>query len=297
MPGVTIFEGNTYDEVTLREALVGTQYVFVNTNGFAIGEKAEIYWGIRLYELAREFGVIHFVYAGLEYASKLGNFNPKYRTPNLDGKGKVVDYLKSQPTSPMAWSCLTSCPYLQGLSGRLAPRQDPSNPGTWVFSLPLGTAKCPLIDLDDYGRYARWVFDTPERSNGMELHVATEDIAWKDLVAAFAEISGQKAVYKDTTLDEYFASGFFMHPDAKIGATTSPGDPTLVTVREIFTGFWNFWKDELTKRDYRLLDDILPSRVKSVKEWMIKTGYTGEVLSAPSDYRDGHTVRRLQDHA
>ena len=125
IPGVTIFEGDSYDEPTLREALVGIQYGFANTNGFAIGEKNEIYWGIRLYELAREFDIVHFIYAGLEYASKLGNFNPRYRTPNLDGKGKVVEYLKSQPTSPMAWSILMSCPYIQGLSGRLAPRQDP----------------------------------------------------------------------------------------------------------------------------------------------------------------------------
>src|SRR6201999_1706536 len=117
-----IFEGETYDEPTLRKAFDGVEYVFANTNGFAIGEKAEIYWGIRLYELAREFGLKHFVYAGLEYASKLGNFHPKYRTGHLDGKGKVVDYLKSQPTAPMAWSCLTSCLYAETLWELLAPR-------------------------------------------------------------------------------------------------------------------------------------------------------------------------------
>ena len=100
--GVLIFEGDAYDEPTLRKVFVDIDYAFVNTNGFAIGEKAEIYWGIRLYELGREFGVKHFIYAGLEYASKLGNFDPKYRTGHLDGKGKVVDYISTQPTSPMA---------------------------------------------------------------------------------------------------------------------------------------------------------------------------------------------------
>jgi hypothetical protein len=280
IPGVTIFEGDCYDERALREAFVGIEYVFANTNGLAIGEKNEIYWGIRLYELAREFGIVHFIYAGLEYASKLGNFNPKYRTPNLDAKGKVVDYVKSQPTSPMAWSCLTSCPYIEGLSQRLAPRPDPSDPGTWVFTAPLGAARCPLIYLEDYGKYARWMFDNPERSNGMELHVATEDIAWADLVTAFTEATGRKAVYRDLDLDEYFASGFYPYPNAKIGAAMNPTEPTLVTVKENFSGFWNTWKDELTKRDYDLLDEILPSRVKSVKEWMVKTGYTGEVHSA-----------------
>lgn len=43
LPEVTIFEGNTYDEPTLRQAFQGIHCVFANTNGFAIGEKAEIY--------------------------------------------------------------------------------------------------------------------------------------------------------------------------------------------------------------------------------------------------------------
>jgi hypothetical protein len=47
-----------------------------------------------MYELAAEFGVKHFVYGGLEYASKLGNFQAKYRTGHLDGRAK------SQTTSP-----------------------------------------------------------------------------------------------------------------------------------------------------------------------------------------------------
>lgn len=60
-PNITLFEGNSYYEPDLRKAFEGVTHVFANTNGFAIGEKAEIYWGIRLYELAREFGVEHFL--------------------------------------------------------------------------------------------------------------------------------------------------------------------------------------------------------------------------------------------
>jgi uncharacterized protein YbjT (DUF2867 family) len=285
IPGVTIFEGDSYLETDLRKAFEGVKYVFANTNGFAIGEKAEIYWGIRLYELAREFGVEHFLYAGLEYASRLGNFDPKYRTGHLDGKGKVVDYLKAQPTTPMAWSALTSCLYIEGLREILQPFPTPDR--TMVFSAPIGDAKLPLIYLEDYGQYARWLLDNPTRSNGLELHVATEDIAYKDLAAAFTEVTGQKAVYKEVTLDEYFKLGLFPDPDAKIGATNNPNDPTLFTFRENFSGFWNTWKDELTHRDYKLLDEILPSRVKSVKEWMEKTGYDGKPASVLKDYRDG----------
>jgi hypothetical protein len=32
----------------------------------------------------------------------------------------------------------------------------------------------------------------------------------------------------------------------------------------------------LIRRDYKLLDEILPTRVKSLEEWMRKVGYSGE---------------------
>ena len=89
------------------------------------------------------------------------------------------------------------------------------------------------------------------------------------MAATFTEVTGRKAVYRNVTLDEYFTLGIFPEPDAKIGSSSSPDDPTLFT-------FWNCWKDNLTKRDYELLDEILPTRVKSVKEWMIKTKYDGK---------------------
>ncbi|KID80784.1 NmrA-like family domain-containing protein 1 [Metarhizium brunneum] len=287
IPGVTILEGNTYHEPTLREALKDVDYVFANTNGFAIGEMAEIYWGIRIYELCRESRVKHFIYASLEYASKLGNFDPKYRCGHVDGKGKVADYISAQPITPMAWTVVTSCMYMEGLSEFLQPFPDREDPSTLVFAAPLGDGKCPLIYLEDYGHYVRWVFDTPSRSSGMQLHVATEDIAWKDLAAAFTKVTGRKAVYKDLTLDEYFKLPIFPNPEMTVGHSTSGENPTLFTFRENFSGFWNMWKDNLTKRDYELLDEILPSRVKSVQEWMEKSGYTGEPSPVLKDYRDG----------
>ncbi|KAJ5413625.1 hypothetical protein N7509_000252 [Penicillium cosmopolitanum] len=279
IPGVIIFEGETYHEPTLRKALRDVSYVFANTNGLAIGEKAEIYWGIRLYELAREFRVKHFLYAGLEYASKLGNFDPKYRTGNLDGKGKVVDFISHQPTAPMAWSILTSCPYMEGLSEFMRPLPDPHDPGTMVFTAPLGNGKCPLIYLEDYGQYSQWMFDNLTKSRGLELHVGTEDIAWKDLAAVFTTVTGINAAYKDVTLDEYFQLGIWPDANAILGYSAGYDDGSFMTVRKNFSGFWNTWKDNLTKRDYQLLDEILPTRVKSVKEWMVKTGYRGNYAS------------------
>jgi hypothetical protein len=100
------------------------------------------------------------------------------------------------------------------------------------------------------------------------------------------EVTGQKAVYKDVKLDEYFESGIFPDHDAKVGYSGSRDNGTLLTYPEDFSGFWNAWEENLTKRNYALLDEILPTRVKTVKEWMVKTGYNGRPALVLKDSRD-----------
>jgi NmrA-like family len=88
-PSVSITEGDCFNEADLSRAFEGVESCFVNTNGFAVGEKSEIYWGIRIYEIAVFAGVKHFVYGGLDYCSRKAGFNPKYRCHHYDAKGKV----------------------------------------------------------------------------------------------------------------------------------------------------------------------------------------------------------------
>lgn len=65
------------------------QVQFINIDGFNTGEKAEIYWGIRLYELARAAGIKFYVWGNLDYTLRKGNYDPKFRCGHYDGKGRV----------------------------------------------------------------------------------------------------------------------------------------------------------------------------------------------------------------
>lgn len=40
-----------------------------------------------------------------------------------------------------------------------------------------------------------------------------------------------------------------------------------MTFRDNFTGFWNLWKDGIVKRDYVLLDEIHPNRIRTAEQW------------------------------
>lgn len=90
LPNVSLVVGETYEEETLQKAFEGVQLAFVNTNGFAIGEKAEIYWGIRMFEIARQHKLEHFVWSNVDYGTRKGNYDPQFRCGHLDGKGKVA---------------------------------------------------------------------------------------------------------------------------------------------------------------------------------------------------------------
>ena len=54
------------------------------------------------------------------FASQKGNYNPAYRCEHYDGKARVAEWIKSQPSSPpggggMSWTIITSCPYMDML--------------------------------------------------------------------------------------------------------------------------------------------------------------------------------------
>ncbi|KAE9363841.1 NmrA family protein [Stipitochalara longipes BDJ] len=289
LPNVTIVPGDGYNETTLHSAFKNISIAFVNLNGFAIGEKAELYWGIRLFEIASEHGVQHFIWASLDSSYKLSGYQPRFRTGHFDGKAKVADWISGQEGG-MKWSVLTSCMYLETFAEMLAPSKEMvEGEEVTVFKAPVGRGTPPMIYLEDLGRYARWIVENPERSVGLNLRIATANVGWEDVARSFTEVTGRKAVFRDLSLEEYFASGVFGDADRKVGHSVGFDDETLQTYRENFSGFWNTWKEDVLKRsekDYELLDEILPERVRSVGEWMKLTGYNGERGNVLKDYAD-----------
>jgi hypothetical protein len=159
----TVADGrNGHDELTLQRSLHGVDYVWVNTNGFALGEQAEMYWGIRMFELSLRAGAKHFVYSGMDSAYKLSGYDPKCCSGHYEGRGKVsgkkdvdrtivpllilnVEWILSQPTSPMAWTIINPAAYNEMFYELFAPRPDAS--GTYMFTFPMGDGAMPTIYL------------------------------------------------------------------------------------------------------------------------------------------------------
>jgi hypothetical protein len=254
----------------LREGFRGSHGAFVNIDGFNTGEKTEMYWSMRAYELALEEGVRAYVHGNLDYALKKGGSDPRFRTGHYDGKGRVAEWLLRQNEDNrdrMSTSVFTSGPYIDMVVSPLTVMTPLVEDGVVTWRVPLGEGRVPHVAIDDCGYYVRWLFDHPERADGMDLQVAIEHVGYADMAAAFEKVTGHPARYVDTDLDAYWDGPHGGAADQPAGYNADPADKATMTFRDNFTGFWNMWKHDFVTRDYALLDEIHPGRIRTAEEW------------------------------
>ncbi|KZP00641.1 NAD(P)-binding protein [Calocera viscosa TUFC12733] len=280
LPRVSLFEGTYTNEANIWGLFKGAYGAFVNTDGFVIGEKAEVFWGMRIFEIAVAQGVKHYVWAGVYYLTKLGGFDPKYRSGHMDGKGRVTEWLLAQKLKDVTVTVFTTCAYADMLwNGQFSPMK--SEDGSFTFFSSIGNGVLPVIALDDIGTYVRWIFANKERASNLDLSVVTDILPYRDIVTAFVKVTGKKAVWKDLPYDE-FAKIRGMTEDRSAAWAHVPGeyhDPSGMSLKANFHAWWNAWRDSLMtwdKIDVKLLDEINPGRIRSLEEWMRRVGYNGE---------------------
>jgi hypothetical protein len=216
------------------------------------------------------------VYGNLDYGLKKGGYDAKYRCGHYDGKGRIGGWVLQQTLQngkSMGTALFTTGPYIAMTVASQTIMTPTIEEGVVTWRMPLGDGAVPHVSLEDCEVYVRWLFDNQERANGMDLEVAIDHISYDDLAKAFEKISGQPARYIDTSLDSYWKTGplAFM-ADEPCGYNSDPKDPAHMSMRQNFSGFWNLWKDSgrnegVVQRDYKLLDEIHPGRVRSAEQW------------------------------
>lgn len=261
----------------------------MNTNSFVIGIRNEVWWGIRTFEIAVQSGVQHFIWSSLDnyFHDKL--YDETLRVAHYYGKGIVAQWMSVLPQTPMRWSILTTGPYIETLSEFMRPVEED---GVTVFRAPLADGAVPFVHLGDLGFYVNWIFSHPDVSAGINLKVAVEHVPFHHLATTFTEHTGKPARYENISFEEYFTTGPLAEAASfKLGAEgAGEDDPSLLTMRQNFTAWWRLYQlssgnTGLIQRDYELLDTIHPERIRSLKQWMEKVGYTGEYKPVLKLYR------------
>ncbi|KAH9948542.1 NAD(P)-binding protein [Amylocystis lapponica] len=275
--GVQIAKGSFDNFPSVLAALQGVYGAWVNTDGFTVGEAKEIQAGMRIFELAKQVKTVrHYIWSNLDYVFKKGNYNPIYRCEHDDGKGRVGEWMKAQPSvatdDDMSWTCVTTVPYMDMLTaimfGPLNRRAD----GTFVFASPVGDGHVPMIALSDIGFFARYAFDNRALTSAQDLEVTSDVVGWDDLVRTFTKVTGQKAVYLRMTPEEWFEN--FKGVDAPVANERGPQGDGSTTWAENFSGWWAVFRDDVLKRDMDWIRSIHP-HVHTLESWMRETNYTG----------------------
>ncbi|OIW35568.1 NAD(P)-binding protein [Coniochaeta ligniaria NRRL 30616] len=291
LPDVEVVASNAehgYNPDVFSELAARSDAVFVNTDGFGLGEALETFWGIRLFELSARAGVKHLIYSGLDYNGKESNYDPDLYVGHYEGKARVQEWIHAQGKDfPMAWTIIRSGPYAEMLSDAMGPvfQED----GTAVFQIPLGEeGEMPFVSLVDFGWYIDWVLSNPDKSRGLDFGIAIEHAGGKTLAAAYTAATGKSAIYRDIPAEAWNSVAWANLPQkgqTKVGFLSVKDPNALIqTYDEDFAKWFNLYKAStgnkgLIKRDYGFLDEILPSRVKTMEEWMKREGYTGEKIA------------------
>jgi hypothetical protein len=279
LENVSLYTGAPDDESSLQKAFASVDYAFVNLNSWALGIKNEIYWGIRIFEIAVQNGVTHYIWSSLDDYFHETRYDDTLRVGHYYGKGHVKQWISALPQTPMRWSILTTSPYIEQLYSIQFPKKLDS--GEYEFRLPLGDGAIPYTCLDDFGYYVRWILTHPEQSAGLDVKLSVEHVSLEQLASTFTQVTGKPAKATNLTIDEWFSEvGFGSRLDHKIGSSSAPNDASLLTVHQNFSAWWRIYQQSggnkgLLRRDYELLDRIHPLRTRSLKQWMERVGYDG----------------------
>ncbi len=147
---VSILKGTFADEAALREGFRGCDGAYINLDGFNTGEKTEIYWAIRCYEIALEEGIKFFVYGNLDYALKKAGYDSRFRAGHYDGKGRIGEWILFQNQTNrdrMGAAVFTTGPYMEMAISAMTPMMPFVEDDVVTWRVPLGNGSVPHVAL------------------------------------------------------------------------------------------------------------------------------------------------------
>ncbi|KAJ3842043.1 hypothetical protein EV361DRAFT_446904 [Lentinula raphanica] len=275
--GVELFQGRIDENLDkITAAFEGCYGVYINIDSFTVGQRAEIFAATRMFGQANHAKVKHFVWSGLDYASKLGNYDPKYRLAfHFDSKGIVGEFLRAQASSPngdaLTWSIISTGPYLENIFGPLLGPLPKRENGVVVWELPTRDGHIPLISLKDIGWWARYTFDHRSETSGQELKIATDMMTAEEIVKTFTEVTGIPAVHRRVPIDDYLAR----YPD-RFSKPMVSGEPHGFTIGDTYRGVYTLMGDDIVTRDMEWIRRTYPTG-HTLRSFIQEQGFDGNL--------------------
>lgn len=208
----------------------------------------------------------------------------RYRNSHNIVSSRLTSWLTSQPTTRLPWTILSSGVYLEMLHSLLRPRIDQRD-GSANFIAPMtATSSFLLVPVENYGIAAKWALENPERSVGHFVNGGAFTATFPEIAEAFTRVTGKAARFVQVDIEAWMdgAKAAGIDPEARLPRGATSDDETSFSFRKTFGAWWALWRDgasEIQGVDGETLADevIGKGRVRSVEEWMRRTGYDGSL--------------------
>ena len=156
--------------------------------GVVVVSKKEIDYGKKIFDIAKELSVNHFVYSSLDYTEKLMAHPGGHQCWHYDAKAIVAEYIESHdPKGPTSWTIITTAPYFENFQSYFLPTKDHNDPDQLIFSFPMANKPIVLVALDDIAWFVNYSFENPDKAKGNNFYIASDNITMDKLVKIFTE--------------------------------------------------------------------------------------------------------------
>ncbi|HEY2648482.1 MAG TPA: NmrA/HSCARG family protein [Puia sp.] len=182
--GVHLIKGDMGDPDSLIHAMTDCYAVFSIQNFFEYGAEPEIRYGKNMADAAKKTGVSHFVY------SSVCNAGDHTGVPHFETKFIIEKYIQQiglPATILRPVKFMENYYILQVFKGIL---------GGKLFD-PINAAKRhQMIAAEDIGKYAAAVFLNPDKSMGLEIELAGDELSNDQIADTMSHILGTKIKFR-----------------------------------------------------------------------------------------------------
>ncbi|HLT87190.1 MAG TPA: NmrA/HSCARG family protein [Sphingobacterium sp.] len=199
--GVELVQGDMTLPDTLKTALKDVTAVFSVQYADPADPSVEMNNARNLVNAAQEAGVsqvVHTSAAGTNFFPKWDRFADI--SWYLDHKYAVEELFRNGGFK--YWTVLHPCWFMENFTPPLSGIMSPQLKAGKLYGTVTPNALIKMNSGDDTARLAALAFGNPEKYNGRELNIASDELSWSEVAATLSEVTGKKVTYQQVSREK-----------------------------------------------------------------------------------------------
>jgi uncharacterized protein YbjT (DUF2867 family) len=193
-----LIRGDLEDKQAVVNAMKGCYGIYAVTDFWDDPKNpdSELRHGRTIMDAARDNGVKHVVFSGLENTKDMTKGSIACEC--CDKKAEVLEYAKSM-NLPITEIRLAF--YMENFLHRLTPKK--REDGTVVFDIPIADKKLDLLCAEDVGSVVLQIFKSRDKYLGKTIRLAGDSLTGKEIADIYSRVTKDKAVFEPIPLENF----------------------------------------------------------------------------------------------